>query len=147
MSNEVWISPAVLGKIARRAHAHPDEEICGAILRGEDIPVDNISKQRDRRFRMDPQQQMAIWESWARKGELIIYHSHPKGLAEPSDEDKWVISRSPEITFVIFSPRSGWFKAYRYSEDARGIIELKIHNSEVSTQPDQPSTVTSGPTN
>lgn len=142
----VTILSSVLEGIAARAHAHPDEEICGAILRGEDIPIDNVVRpdQRARRFRMDHEQQMKVWEKWRRTGDLVIYHSHPSGTTDPSDDDKWVISRSGEITFVIFAVKTGWFKAYRFNGFSIVSIEIKsdVAYMGVSTQPDRRGSLT-----
>lgn len=144
MSASITIPSSVLEGIAARARAHPDEEICGAILRGEDIPVKNVAKHPSRRFRMDPAAQMEVWTKWKREGDLVIYHSHPSATAEPSGDDKWVITRSPDITFVIFGVGSGWFRAYRFNGFA--ILNVEIESGEVSTQPDQRGSVTTGPT-
>lgn len=130
--------------VAARSRAYPDEEICGAILRGEDYPIDNVAKDRARRFRMDSKQQMYVWERWKREGDLIIYHSHPTGGVFPSPDDKWVIGRSPDITFLIYGVRCDEFAAYRWNGFA--IVTIQIKREEVSTQQDQRGNVTAGPT-
>lgn len=144
MTKAITIPSSVLEGIAARARAHPDEEICGAVLRGEDIPVRNVAKIPAYRFRMDSKEQMEVWQKWRREGDLIIYHSHPKTKAEPSPDDSWVIVRSPDITFVIFSVATGWFRAYRFNGFA--IEDVEIESAGVSTQPNRGGSVTAGPT-
>lgn len=93
---------------------------------------------------MDPKQQMEVWNKWRREGDLIVYHSHPFGTASPSDEDKWVIGRSPDVTFLIFAVKTGWFRAFRYNGFA--IVNVEILRDGVSTQPDEPGSVQLDPT-
>lgn len=124
MTASITIPGSVLDMIAARARAYPDEEICGAILRGEDYPVDNVCKEPSRRFRMDPEQQMLVWNEWKREGDLIIYHSHPTGSVLPSADDKWVIGRTSGVTFVIYGLKCDEFAAYRWNDLA--IVGIKI---------------------
>lgn len=93
---------------------------------------------------MDPVQQMAVWDRWGRTGDLVIYHSHPSGTASPSDDDKWVISRSGDVTFIIFAVKTGWFKAYRFNGFSIVSVEIKsdVAYMGVSTQPDQRGSLT-----
>lgn len=77
------------------AHAYP-EECCGLLL-GEGttvqsaLPCDNVAGDRLSRFEIDPAALIAAHRA-ARTGEgppvLGYYHSHPRGLAEPSAEDR-----------------------------------------------------------
>lgn len=123
----IKVPEAALLGIKRRAKESPDKEVCGVILRGGHIPVDNVSKQPERRFRMDPRQQMEVWAKWRRDGDLIVYHSHPTGGTSPSDDDKWVITRSPDITFLIYGVRTDEFAAYRWNGFA--IVSVKIERT------------------
>lgn len=110
----IKIPEPVLFAIKFRA-AGEDEEFCGAILRGEHIPIRNVSGTPKTRFRMDPQEQMEVWNKWRRDGDLIIYHTHPRGSALPSSEDKWVMSRISDVTFLIYGNRCDEFAAYRWN--------------------------------
>jgi proteasome lid subunit RPN8/RPN11 len=125
---QVELSEYVRGSIKKRALSLPQEEICGIVLHGIDYTIDNIVPilQKGRRFRMEPKRQMEIWNLWRRDGDIVVYHSHPTGRSEPSQQDKWVISRSPDVIFVIYSIKEDKFQAYRHSDDACGIIELEI---------------------
>ena len=125
MSIKIDIPYEVLEVIGLRAHANPTEEVCGVVIRGEHTPIKNIAKDRDRRFRMDPGEQMDAWNTWKREGEMIVYHSHPRGSASPSREDQWVIARSEDITFLIYSVADKEFKAYRSTGIA--IIGIEIN--------------------
>lgn len=146
MTTTVEVPESALLAVKHRALESLGEEVCGVILRGEHIAVDNIVKpeQRARRFRMDPGQQMEIWNRWKRDGDIIVYHSHPTGSVWPSDDDKWVITRSPEVTFIIYGVRCDEFAAYRWNGFA--IVTVNIKVVEVSTQEDRRAKVTNGPT-
>ncbi len=142
----VDIPSSALLAVKHRALESPDEEICGAIIRGEHVSVDNVanSGERARRFRMDPEQQMKVWDVWKREGILIIYHSHPHAGSYPSNIDKWVITRSPDVIFLIYGVKDDTFAAYRFND--LSIVTIQVNEVEESTQQDLSSTVTNGPT-
>lgn len=142
MSVSVTIPESVLTAIEYDA-SQTEEEICGVIIRGKHKPIHNIAKNPRTRFRMQPSEQMAAWTAWERKGELIVYHSHPRGSAYPSADDRWVIARSPEVVFLIYAVGSRRFHAYRYN--GTDIIGIEVKRGQESTQQDQGGTVTNGP--
>ncbi len=137
------ISVEGLDAIRDHAKSLPDEEVCGAILRGVHVKIRNVAKPhlRHRRFRMDPEQQMKLWALWGREGELVIYHSHPRSEAKPSDEDMWVMSRNPDIFFIIYSNTTDEFRAFRYDESLLAVVEIQIDTTG-STQHDRTGSVT-----
>lgn len=103
-----------LDKIIKRSLALMPEESCGAILRGEDFPISNVSpNDRTRTFQLDPVEQLGVWTNWGGKGDLMIYHSHPKGSPNPSRSDTEVMLANPNIVFLIFAPQTGWVGAYQ----------------------------------
>ncbi len=72
----------------------PCREVCGLVgaLDGQPIsayPVSNVSAEPDRRFEMDPRQQIAAMREMREAGERLfaIYHSHPQGPPSPSPAD------------------------------------------------------------
>jgi proteasome lid subunit RPN8/RPN11 len=80
-------------------HAMEDApiEACG-IIAGKDycgnsadrlIKMDNIAEDWEVGFAFDPQQQLAIWNDLEDRGEVptVIYHSHTKHSARPSNRD------------------------------------------------------------
>ncbi len=142
----VDVPASALSAIKRRALESPDEEVCGAILRGEHIAVNNVANdgQRARRFRMDPEHQMKIWADWKREGVLVIYHSHPHAGSYPSNTDKWVITRSPDVIFLIYGVKDDSFTAFRFNDFS--IVTIRVNEVEESTQQSQGSTVKNGPT-
>lgn len=140
----ISVPGSILDIVAARCRATPDVEVCGTILRGEHTPITNISKEPARRFRMHPEEQMEVWNRWKREGDLIVYHSHPRGSAFPSDDDKWVITRSPDVTFIIYNVKCDEFAAYRWNGFA--IVNVQIKRGVVSTQSDQRGSLTNGPT-
>lgn len=128
----IEIPDSALAAVKYRADTSPTEEVCGIILRGEHRAVTNVAKDRAKRFRMEPSEQMAAWNDWRRNGDMIVYHSHPRGSVRPSDDDKWVMTRNEGITFLIYSVSSDDFAAYRWN--GTDIVSVEIKATQVSTQ-------------
>jgi proteasome lid subunit RPN8/RPN11 len=78
----------MLGNNLKNAEWHalefPDREVCGFVYKSEYIPLTNIAKD-PRSFIADPREVALVL---ARYGEpLAIFHSHPNGNLNPSEED------------------------------------------------------------
>jgi len=85
---------AIAAALLQQARASPTEEICGLIAadaRGVTryFPIANVAADRIRRFELDPKGQIDALREMRRRGEELkaIYHSHPRGPAEPSRLD------------------------------------------------------------
>lgn len=73
------------------------KEMCGFIMQpGEDEdswcmwPIDNISKNPEHRFEMDPEEIIEAYTEAQKYGVKVIgvFHSHPTGPPQPSDMDR-----------------------------------------------------------
>ncbi len=92
------ISRALLARIAARAAASPEAEVCGVLLgrrRGdrtticEAIATANVSPRPADRFEIDPAALIAAHRAERAGGPRLLghYHSHPHGPASPSPRD------------------------------------------------------------
>jgi len=104
--NAMKLPAAALDTVrAESIRAYP-EECCGALLgRGsvseEVVPLDNVSRDPQRAFEIDPEVLLALdRDAAARDLEILgYYHSHPNGSAEPSLTD--LRSAWPETLYLI----------------------------------------------
>ncbi|MFC6719420.1 desampylase [Natrialbaceae archaeon GCM10025810] len=99
--------------IAERARAGAPEEICG-ILGGEfgpersrvvsQYPAENAAETPRTRYRIDPAEQLAIFDRLEGRGEAIVgfYHSHPRGPPRPSATDA-ARATWPDRSYLIVS--------------------------------------------
>ncbi|USZ73394.1 M67 family metallopeptidase [Natronosalvus halobius] len=100
---------AVLGD----ARASVPEECCG-VLGGEfgpdtsrvrsHYPARNVADEPRTRYRIDPEEQLEIFERLEARGEGIVgfYHSHPRGPSGPSATDVEAAAW-PDRSYVIAS--------------------------------------------
>ncbi len=106
---------------------HSPQEACGLIAGIEDkclqvFPISN-TLQSPVRFRMEPREQLAVFEridenDWTLIG---IYHSHPTGPAHPSPTDIAEAAYPEAVNLIWFPKDDGW--------QCRGFIirEQKVH--------------------
>lgn len=99
--------------IVDRARAGAPEEVCG-IFGGEFgrersrvvswYPAENLAERPRTRYRIDPEQQLAVFERLEDRGEEIVgfFHSHPRGPSGPSATD---VARAtwPDRSYLIVS--------------------------------------------
>lgn len=88
------ISRPLLDAILAQAAANPDREICGLLFGSETcidaaLPTTNVHPEPARHFEVDPTALIAAHRAERAGGRRLIghYHSHPTGIALPSDED------------------------------------------------------------
>jgi len=100
-------------------------------MRGEHIPMVNTERPwvRHRKFKMDPETQLAVWNEWGGDGDLIVYHSHPTGTAFASELDRTVILQSPNLKFLIYAVVTGRFRAYQAIDGK--VEEIKIFKTDI----------------
>ncbi|MFP9190476.1 desampylase [Natronosalvus vescus] len=99
--------------IVEDARSAVPEECCGVFGGGFDTnrsrvdsryPTRNVAAEPRREYRIDPEEQLAVFEELEDRGEEIVgfYHSHPRGPHEPSETDvagaAW-----PDRSYVIVS--------------------------------------------
>lgn len=114
------LSRTAYDEVLAHAEAGGDQEVCG-ILAGERFGTDETATQRGRvevvhratnvaddsrtRYRIDPEEQLAIIEAIEDNGRDVVgfYHSHPTGPPVPSETDAeraaW-----PGYSYVICLP-------------------------------------------
>lgn len=103
----------LLDDLVEHCRAGLPDEACG-ILAGppggaptRHVPMANADPAPNR-FAFDAAEQLAVWADLDERGEdpHVIYHSHPRGLPDPSPQDiAW--AADPEPLYLIVSLRTG----------------------------------------
>lgn len=129
----IVLPSSVRDTIVERAREGTPEEICGVLggtyephgwsrVRSQ-YPADNAADRPRTRYRIDPEEQLAIFERIERCGEEIVgfYHSHPRGPSRPSETDE-AQATWPDRSYVIVSldPRSIGSWRWREPHDDTG---------------------------
>lgn len=109
----------VVNHILQHAQSAIDEEVCGLIGARHDqtlrcYPVANVAAHPQRRYRMDPRQQIDALRQMREAGETLfaIYHSHPHGPAEPSAIDLDEAAYTDALYIIV-------------SLDIKGVLEMR----------------------
>ncbi|HLQ78230.1 MAG TPA: M67 family metallopeptidase [Terriglobia bacterium] len=128
------LAPGLMDRIVRHAAAALPQEGCGLIAgsRGAAerfIPMTNRLASATS-FDMEPSELIATLRSLRESGEslLAIYHSHPRGPAEPSprDIDRAYYPEAAQIIVSLASPENPVVRGFRIV-DAQAIeIELRV---------------------
>jgi desampylase len=103
----VTISSGLAERIVALAVETPTQEVCGLLLGSGDCIDDilvaaNVALDPERAFEVDPAVQFAALRA-ARAGGLGVvgnFHSHPSGVAIPSDCDRSMIGRVDEFWLI-----------------------------------------------
>jgi proteasome lid subunit RPN8/RPN11 len=91
----------------RHALRFPDREVCGFIYEDRYLPLTNIAKD-PRAFIADPAE---VALALSHHGEpLAIFHSHPDGSLQPSEQDLQLASYYTNSMMVIGTIVSGKLK-------------------------------------
>jgi desampylase len=119
---------AVRTEIVDRARDGGPLEICG-VLGGEygsngssivrsQYPAENVAEHPRTRYRIDPEEQLAIFDRLEDRGEEIVgfYHSHPHGPSRPSETDA-ADATWPDRSYVIVSLDPFEVGSWRWRED------------------------------
>lgn len=120
MNNEEIVIPRkITNQLLHYAQLSPNNEICGLIGSRKNIPVscypiDNVAEQPERRFLLDPKQQITSMARMREQNEdlFAIYHSHPSAPAMPSQTDLNMASY-PEALYLIISLKT------------KGVLEMR----------------------
>lgn len=90
----ISISSAVLAQLLRDAAVEPDREVCGLLFGTHDriaaaLSCSNVAADPARSFEIDPAALLAAHRRARTGGAAVIghYHSHPTGIAGPSQRD------------------------------------------------------------
>ena len=138
----VRIDAANLDKVRGLAQRSFPEECCGLLIgcRIENvIQVDrivssiNLSSEPERSFEIDPALHLKLQRE-LRGGKTAVvglFHSHPKGKAEPSRTDE-AMAWQPEMTWLIAAcPQQDWMvEAYYMELPGSGFVPLEMTERE-----------------
>ncbi|WP_255193195.1 desampylase [Natronobeatus ordinarius] len=109
----IELPAATCDAIVADAREGAPEEICGVFGGTFDdersrvrshYPTRNAAEHPLNRYRIDPEEQLAVFERLEGRGEEIVgfYHSHPRGPPEPSETDVEAAAW-PDRSYVIVS--------------------------------------------
>jgi proteasome lid subunit RPN8/RPN11 len=126
----VRISRALLDAIISRAAGSPAAEVCGLLLgQGEAIEqvehCRNVASDSRTSFEVDPAALIAVHRAARKGGPRLLghYHSHPNGIAAPSDRDR--AAAEPDSLWVIVA--GGRVTAWRVASSGDFVpIELLV---------------------
>lgn len=88
----------------------------------------NVSAKPSSSYILNPSDQREIEAEMRKRGELIraVYHSHPRGRAEPSTSDLAIAKLRPEVIHVIVSLYHDEMRAYRLAADQESFTEQSL---------------------
>jgi proteasome lid subunit RPN8/RPN11 len=134
---EIQIPRRIAQQLLHLAQISPDTEICG-LVGGKDgipltcYPIVNAAEQPERRFLLDPKQQIAAMAAMRDQREELfaIYHSHPAAPAFPSGTDL-AQAAYPEALYLIISLNTqGILEMRGFRIAARKATEIILTMSE-----------------
>lgn len=130
MTRDVTLPRELINRLLGHAQHSPETEVCGLIARDANklfkvYPVDNVARERDHLFAMDPKGQIDAMRQMRENNEELfaIYHSHPHAPAEPSLRDLEEAAY-PEALYLIISLNT------------KGVLEMRgfrLHEGEVDS--------------
>ncbi len=128
LSAGIIILPEHWDQMASDVASRPGEEACGLVAGLDNrakavIPVTN-SLHDPYRFRMDPREELEAFLLVEQKGwEVIaIYHSHPRGISQPSPTDQAELTFPGIIYLIWYQRESAWH--------CRGYL-MQLNNGQV----------------
>ena len=106
MPSKLGVSALLISQIEAQATS-TDAEICGFIYEDRYIPMPNIAERKDRYY-ADPQTLARVLSQYGEPG--IIFHSHPNGRLELSEEDRrlWYYTNSTMMVGCMSGGRLRW---------------------------------------
>ena len=126
---ELVVPTAIRDAILERARDGAPEEICG-IFGGDfepegrsrvrsQYPAENVAETPRTRYRIDPEEQLEVFERLEDDGEEIVgfYHSHPRGPPRPSATDE-AQATWPDRSYLIVSLEPLEIGSWRWKNDA-----------------------------
>jgi proteasome lid subunit RPN8/RPN11 len=113
---KVEISTTVLDAIRAHAAADAPREACGLVFgSGERIDgvmaATNVADDPERRFEIDPAALFAAIHAERAGGPRLIgyYHSHPAGIAAPSETDRIMAASDGKLWLIVAGDAvTGW---------------------------------------
>lgn len=126
---------SLLAEIEQRTQKAPHAEVCGLIAASPDgslrhYPIANISETPEKRFEMDPAEQIAAFRSMREAGEELyaVYHSHPGGPAVPSDRDRTELVY-PQALQLVIGVQDGRPETRAWRLDGEATTEIPLERS------------------
>ena len=112
------VSSEVVEALLAQAEAARPRECCGIMLgEGDRItairPADNVHLQPETHFEIDPQALIDAHRAARSGGPQVVgyYHSHPNGLAHPSDTDRAMAAADGAIWAIIAAGGVRFFRS------------------------------------
>jgi proteasome lid subunit RPN8/RPN11 len=132
-SSGISIRSELILQMKADVSARTPEEACGFVVGSQAraeiiIPVTNILHDPFR-FRMDPQEELNAFLLAEKKGKEIIavYHSHPYGIAHPSESDIKELT-FPGVVYLIWFQLSESWQCRAYLMQANlDPVEIPLH--------------------
>lgn len=132
-NQDICLPRKLTNQLLHWAQLSPDAEVCGLVGADADgipvncYPVSNSAENPQKRFLLDPGQQIAAMKQMRDKQQTLfaIYHSHPKAPAEPSPTDIEQASYPDALHLII-------------SLNTKGVLEMrgfKITDNDVEEYP------------
>ena len=125
---------ALVAEMTEHARREFPNEACGLVASAGGRPV-KVFPMRNldaspSRFRLDPREQLEVFEEIARAGWdlFAIFHSHPRTAAYPSETDRH-LARYPDAFHVVVSlldPDAPEVRAFRLAGDAVAEEEVAV---------------------
>lgn len=129
-NQDIYLPRKLTNQLLHLAQLSPNTEVCGLIGADADgmpvscYPVPNSAENPQKRFLLDPSQQIAAMKQMRDKHETLfaIYHSHPASPAEPSPTDTAEASY-PDALHLIISLNTKGVLEMRGFKIATGTVE------------------------
>lgn len=132
-NQDICLPRKLTNQLLHLAQLSPNTEVCGLVgANSEGLPVScypvaNCAETPDKRFLLEPSQQIAAMQQMRDKQESLfaIYHSHPNAPAEPSPTDIAQASYPDALHLII-------------SLNTKGVLEMrgfKISDGRVEEYP------------
>jgi len=135
---EIELPRKLVNELLHQAQLSQDTEACGFVGKGEPndytcYPVENIAETPNKRFLMDPEEQINTIKTMRDKKESLfaIYHSHPTAPARPSATDI-ELSSYPDAYYLIISLNTKGvleMRCFQLLHD-ENIVEINLTMSE-----------------
>lgn len=141
----MWLRPSQVTELERLARAGAPEEVCGLLLgHGEEVvevvPVANVASTRTTAFRLDERAFVTVIFAAEKRGLSLVgfYHSHPDGIAIPSQADIQQAFYPDALHLIIGLAGEPLMAVWRLDRGLADAVELYIGDQPPPRQENQP---------